>query len=100
MAGVARILSHPFRLAAAGNVVTVEQDSDQADREQIAVLALTIRGERALVAGFGITDPTFAGFQPGELAAGVATYGPPVRITEVIEPRTTETVQEVTVRFE
>lgn len=97
---MARILSHPFRLTPVGNVVTVEQDSDQADREQIAVLALTIRGERPLVPGFGITDPAFAGFEAGELAAGVATYGPPVRIIEVIEPRTSETEQEVTIHFE
>lgn len=93
---MARILSHPFRLVANGSVATVEQDSEQADREQIAVLALTVTGERALVPNFGVTDPTFAGFEAAELRAGVATFGPPVTITDVrttMQPDDTELVE-------
>lgn len=80
---MARILSHPFRLLANGAVATVEQDTVTADNEQVAVLALTHRGERPLVPGFGVTDPTFAGFVPAELVAGVRVYGPPVAIEDV-----------------
>lgn len=80
---MSRIISHPFRLGPNGSVVTVEQDSEQADIEQVAVLALTVIGERPLTPGFGITDPAFAGVIPAEIAAGVATFGPPVNVSDV-----------------
>lgn len=81
---MARILSHPFRLLANGAAATVEQDTDAGDAEQIAVLILTRRKERPLVSGFGMTDPTFGGFDVGELAAGVTIYGPPRPIADVV----------------
>lgn len=93
------ILSHPFRLHA-GRVATVEQDSDTADAEQIAVLALTRLGERPLVPGFGMTDPTFVGFDEGELRGGVAVYGPPVTIHRVTTTQLGEAEQAVDVAFE
>lgn len=80
---MARIISHPFRLGPGGAVATVEQGTDQANTEQIAVLALTRTGERPLVPGFGVTDPAFIPYRPGELVAGVATWGPSVRISSV-----------------
>jgi hypothetical protein len=96
---MARILAFPFRLAPNGSVATVEQETDQADREQIAVLALTRRGERPLVPGFGILDPAFGGFDPGALSAAVAVYGPPRTITDVTVVADTETSQVVEVAF-
>lgn len=80
---MAKILSHPFRLGPNGSVVTHEQDSEEADRNQIGVLVLTVAGERPLTPGFGITDPSFAGVMPAEIAAGVATFGPPVSVSDV-----------------
>jgi hypothetical protein len=80
---VAPILSHPFRLAANGEVVTVEQFSDTANEEQIAVLMLTRVGERPMAPSFGIHDPAFNGFQPTELAAQLAVWGPPVTLADI-----------------
>lgn len=92
---MARILSHPFRLVPNGAVATVEQESDQGDAEQIAVLVLTIRGERPLAPGFGVTDPTFGGFAVSEVVAGLTVYGPPRSIVEAIVRADTDTAQVV-----
>lgn len=78
-----RLLSHPFRLAAGGSVATVAQGTDAANIEQVAVLALTVAGERPMVPGFGVSDPVFAQFRPAELAAGLAKWGPPVQLGDV-----------------
>lgn len=80
---MARILAYPFRVDAGGSAATVEQNSDVAEVEQVAVIILTRLGERALVPDFGITDPAFAGVNPSELVAAVARWGPPVRLTDV-----------------
>lgn len=80
-----RILSHPFRLRPDGSVATVEQETDEAHAEQLACLVLTRLGERDLAPGFGISDPTFAGIEASEIAAGVAAFGPPVDVTDVRE---------------
>lgn len=95
---MARIFSHPFRLAGP-NVVTVEQSSDHANIEQVAVLCLTKRGERHLVPTFGITDPAFASFDHAELQLGIALFGPPVRIREVKRRPLDDATQEVEVIF-
>jgi hypothetical protein len=100
MGAVARILSHPFRLALTGAAATVEQDTDQADAEQIAVLALTVRGERPLVPGFGVTDPVGGGFTPAELIAGVTMYGPPRTISTIDTRYASDTEQVVEVVYE
>lgn len=98
--GIARILSHPFRLGPNGTAATVEQDSDAGDAEQIAALALTVRGERELVPAFGISDPALQGIIPEELAAGVGRFGPPVRIHSVTARPLDELTQVVEVRFD
>lgn len=95
-----KIISHPFRLNLNGAVATVVQDSEQADREQIAVLVLTKRGERPMAPGFGITDPVFNRVDAGEVTAGVALYGPPVTITEVTTRVGNGDEQLVEVRFQ
>lgn len=97
---MAAILSHPFRLTPRGTVAVVEQESDVADAEQIGVLVMTVIGERELVPGFGVTDPTFDGFLPGEISAGVAAYGPPVTITDVLVDYVSDSEQAVEVQFE
>lgn len=86
------VLSYPFRLAPGGGVATVPDGSSEAHAEAIAVLALTRRGERVLVPGFGITDPVFTGVDVAELNAALATFGPVgVRVTEVDAQPTSET---------
>lgn len=80
---MAQILSFPFRLLANGSAATVEQNSDEGDREGVAQLVLTRVGERPLVPGFGLPDPAFAGFEVTQLAAGLAIYGPPVTPSSV-----------------
>jgi hypothetical protein len=95
----AQIFSIPFRLTAAGTVATVEQGSDRANAEQIGVLCTTIIGERDLVPGFGLTDPAFRGIRAGELAAKVARWGPPVKVTSVSSHVVSATETDVTVGF-
>jgi hypothetical protein len=98
---VSVILSHPFRLAGNGTIATIDQDTEQADAEQIAVLALTRIGERPLVPAFGISDPVFAGgIEVSELAAGLATYGPPVTIRNVTTRPVDEAGAELLVELE
>lgn len=98
---MARILSHPFRLTAGGAAATVAQDSDTAAVEQVAVLALTQPGERVLVPAFGVHDPAFAGFEVTELAAGIAAYGPPVRLKAVeVTARDDGATQQVAITLE
>lgn len=71
----------------------------QADTEQIAVLALTRLGERGLVPGFGMRDPTFAGFEPTSLSAGLALWGPPVQLEGIDAVTVDDHTQAVEVRF-
>lgn len=77
------LLSHPFRLEPNGHVAKVEDDTEEAYAEGIAILALTRKGERPLVPGFGLTDPTFDGLSLSELNIALADYGPPVEVTDV-----------------
>lgn len=76
-----RLLAHPFRLEANGSAATVEDDTDEAHAQAIAILALTRRGERALVPGFGLTDPLFDRVALADLNLGLTDYGPAVRVT-------------------
>lgn len=92
-----RLLSHPFRLTPGGSVATTAQGSDDANLEQVAVLALTVAGERPMVPGFGISDPAFGRFHAGELVAGVARWGPPVRIDDVSVSFPSDATQRVAV---
>lgn len=96
---MARILSHPFRLGRSGQAVTVEQDTDEANAEQLAVLVLTRLGERTLVPTFGIPDPTFGELDAGALTAAVELHGPPVSIEQLEVRYPSETTQEVTVAY-
>jgi hypothetical protein len=96
---VARILSFPFRFTPSGQVATVEQGSEQADREQIAVLCLTVTGERPLAPSFGITDPMFSTVEPSEIKAGVAAHGPDVEVLDVQVTQESLTTVVVDVEF-
>jgi hypothetical protein len=77
------LLSHPFRLDTTGAVATVEDDSDDAIAEGVAVLVLTRRGERDLCPDFGCTDQRFEQVDVAEINAGLADYGPAVTVGSV-----------------
>lgn len=63
----AATISHPFRLTLAGDVATCDPGSDQEAAEAVIAIISTIGpsadgtapGERALVPGLGLADPTF-----------------------------------------
>lgn len=93
-------LSFPLRLLPNGEIATVEQRSADGDREAIVQLVLTRLGERPLNPGFGMPDPTFGGFEPTALAAALAIFGPPVRLTSVEVSPDGQLAQRVHVEFE
>lgn len=97
---MARILQYPFRFALDGALATIEQATDDANSQQIAVLCLTRTGERRLRPGFGLTDPTFTGFNASELAAKLELYGPPVELEQVRVTSETSDTQRVAIEFE
>ena len=82
-----------------GIVATVEQTSDQANAEQLAVLVLTRKGERVLVPDFGITDPAFTGVSLTDISLGVTLFGPPVTLEDIDIRFGGPTTQNVTVTF-
>jgi hypothetical protein len=70
------VLSFPFRLTPTGSVATVEEGSDAAVDEAIAVLCLTTIGERHMRPTFGVPDPGFAGLHVGDVQVGLDEHGP------------------------
>lgn len=80
-----RLLSHPFRLTAAGDVATVEEGTEDAAAEAVAIICLTRKGERDLVPDFGITDPAHHSLNLGEVAVGLLDYGPAGVTVEAID---------------
>lgn len=94
------LLSHPFRLAADGSVATVEDDTDEAKLEAVAVLVLTHKGERDLVPGYGMTDPTFSDVDLAELNLGLADYGPDVTVAGITATPVDDTTTRVVITLE
>lgn len=91
-----RLLSHPFRLTQAGDVATVEDGTEDAAAEALAVLVLTRKGERELVPDFGISDPIAQGLNLAEVAVGVLDYGPAgVTVEDVTVTYPTDTLERV-----
>lgn len=91
------MLSYPFRVGPDGGVATVEGDSEQADTEEVAVLLLTVRGERPLLIGYGIEDPTFAGIRAPEVMSAISRWVPAVTVTGVSVQAEGVTTQRATV---
>ena len=96
---MAVILSHPFRLEVDGSIAVVDQDTETADAEQLAVLVLTVTGERPLVPSFGVPDPTFAALSVGDVNAGIGTFGPPITVDAVDVTRPDDRTQTATLTF-
>lgn len=100
MPTVAAVLSFPFRVTASGAAATVEQDSDEQKADLLAALILTRPGERDLVPGFGVPDPTFVGIDVAAVEGAAAVFGPDVTITDVQVTVTGPGSQDVLIEFE
>lgn len=96
---MADLISYPFRLAESGRVVTVRDGSDDAITEQIAVLVLTIAGERPLVPGFGLPDPAYSELDTEALSAALALFGPDVVVSDVLLDETVRDQQRVVITW-
>lgn len=77
------LLAYPFRLRPDGSAATVTDGTDDAYRQEIALLCLTRKGERPLVPDYGTTDPVADLLDVAELNAALATFGPAVTIDDV-----------------
>lgn len=95
----ARVLSFPFRLDPSGVAATVEHGSDAEVDELLAVAALTNPGERIQVPTFGIDDPSFAGFELGNMQRHVIDFGPDVTISAVRIARRADGREEVAISW-
>ena len=79
-----RLLSHPLRLDAAGQIVTVEQDSDAHAAQLATHILSTVAGERALAPDFGIDDMIAnGGYTAGQIGAAVHLCEPDLEVLEV-----------------
>lgn len=83
MAPMVSVWSFPFRIGGDGSIATVEEGSDQAIEEAIAVAMLTRPGERFTVPTFGAVDPAFTGVEAGSLQRHLDDFGPNVTVTSV-----------------
>lgn len=95
---MANLLSFPFRVSGFGAAVSVDQGGDTYYREQIAVIMLTVRGERPTREDFGMPDIAYKGFQYSAFYSQVMAEMPEIsnlktRI-EVIDDRTENVVVE------
>lgn len=70
------VLSFPFRLDRQGHVSTTERGSDAEVEEALAVLVMTVAGERPMSPEYGVPDPTFVGLTLSDVATGVSDWGP------------------------
>lgn len=79
------VISFPFRLTPQGTVATVPRGSDQEVDEALAVITLTLEGERLLTPGFGIPDPVFYGINAGDIQTCLDEYGPENVVVETVD---------------
>ena len=94
------LLSHPFRLAPNGSVATVTDGTDAADAEGLAILALTLKGERIMVPTFGVTDPVADSLSVAELNVGLQDFGPNVTVSGVHVTHPSDSTQRVELSFD
>lgn len=94
------ILSFPFRLTPQGYAATVDPGSDSEVDEALAVLALTVTGERVMLPEFGVPDPAFVGLSLSDIVSGVENFGPAgVRIESVTTEPISDTVARTVVNW-
>jgi hypothetical protein len=95
----ARLLSFPFRIDPSGAAATVEHGSDSEVEELLAVGVLTTPGERVQVPTFGVNDPTFTGFELGNLQRHVLDFGPRVTVQSVETARRADDREELRISW-
>lgn len=100
MARMVSVWSFPFRIGGDGSIATVDESSEQAIEEAIAVAMLTRPGERITVPTFGAVDPAFVGVEAGALQRHLNDFGPNITITAVTSVRTPPHTEAVTVAWE
>lgn len=93
------LIAHPFRLEPNGSVATVEDGTEEAAAEGIAVIILTRKGERDLVPDFGLTDPTFDELSLAELNVALADFGPDVIVTDVALTYPNDRIERIELAF-
>lgn len=100
LADVTYVFAHPFRLA--GNHFAVVDDAEEREfAQEIAIMASTRPGERALVPDFGITDPTFGTLDVAEVNRCLALYGPAgVAVTGIAIEVVDQSTQQTTLSFD
>lgn len=96
---MARLLAFPFRVAPNGSAVTVEAETDEAYRQELAMLLATRPGERPLAPEYGIDDPAFGELDEAQVIAAVEAFGPPVVIEAVETVYPDDTTADVVVTF-
>lgn len=96
-----RLLSHPLRITPTGQMATVEDGSDAAVGEAIAVLIGTRLGERVMQPTFGIPDPVWLGLRAADVNAGLDIWGPQgVSVTGVKRESASGGGRDVTLQWE
>lgn len=94
------VLSHPFRIGPTGAIAVVEEDTEAAHAEAVAVVCLTRKGERPMVPSFGVVDPVFDELDVAEVNAVLATHGPGITVTDVEVTYPDSTTAAVRLSFE
>lgn len=85
-----RLMSHPLRLDADGQIVTIVDGSKQHAAELTTVVLSTGIGERSLAPEYGISDPTGVGEVSTEVLAGAVSRCEPELIVTGIEINPTD----------
>ncbi|WP_427017884.1 hypothetical protein ACQCSX_04515 [Pseudarthrobacter sp. P1] len=80
------VISFPFRVDRQGHIAVAGHGTDREIDEAIAVLTLTLLGERPMTPAFGIPDPAFSGLHPGDVQVALDEHGPAgVTITSIAQ---------------
>lgn len=98
-APVANLLSFPVRLGDGGGFAARDDADEAYYAEELAQLVQTEPGERELVPGYGLNDPTFGALDAAMLTAQVTLYGPPVAIVMVTQRPVGSNRTDVSVSF-
>src|SRR5690349_2333190 len=77
------LIGFPFTLDGNGNVITLDDASDDYAAMELAVLMLTNEEERELVPDFGIIDPTFQEFNEVQFLTQVQRFQIPVTVLDI-----------------
>ena len=96
---MADLISMPMRLSPSGSIITVEQGSEAYYKQQLAVILLTLQGERPMNHDFGMPDMAFQGFLYSTFHAQVDEHLPEVTDLYVEVTDDDDINQSVTIGF-